>query len=325
MTSQLPQKAQPIFISAFAEALHGKIVGIPQSDVNQILTGYSVLYRRLQRALSRFLVTLDEYESHRVSEGWNKSSSKGATGLLDDFLDCVYVTAELYELYESDIVKLLDPPAQLRSSYRKALAPLKREAVLLCNRCKHNHGFLQAVEVLYDNGLRATGFALYQMSGQSAEVNVDVHKAREAFSFNWATRRLLSSLLIADLEAAALVNELPARQGEPLLSLSFTLPLVNEVHAIIARPEVAMPFEARAPRLLPSEDYQFDLDREAGPVVRYGPGKLIVYLDVISQSLSLTVPYGEGKVAVSMGHKGAPGHPIPGYTRVVLADMPVED
>lgn len=191
-TAPSEQEAHPILHSGFAEALHGKAIGVTQADVNELLTGYSVLYRRFSRALKRFLQTLEEYEKKRYEEGWENSTNGSTTDPLDDFLDCIYAAAELFEFYESDVIKSFDPPTEARQPYRSVLARLKREAVLICNRCKHNHAFLQSIEVRYDSGLAVSGFAVYQMDGNRAKVNVEVHRNREAFSFNWAVRRLPS-------------------------------------------------------------------------------------------------------------------------------------
>src|SRR5262249_45070755 len=157
--------------------------------------------------------------------------------------------AELYEFYESDVIKLLNPSGKARKLYRANIGELKRESALICNRCKHNYAFLQSVEVLYDSGHYVTGFAVYQMQGQLARVSTEVHSLRQAFSFNWGARRLIGNLMLADQEASNLVKTLEEKSGEKLASLSFTLPLFKELEAIMARPEIAMPFRGTFSKL----------------------------------------------------------------------------
>ena len=101
---------QAVFISAFAESLHGRKFGQNKNNADALLIGYSVLHRRLGRCLSRALKSLSDYNERRKQEGWEASSKGSASDHLDDYLDCVYAAAELYEFYMSDVIAFLNLP-----------------------------------------------------------------------------------------------------------------------------------------------------------------------------------------------------------------------
>jgi hypothetical protein len=324
MTTNPPNDALPFF-SPFTQELHGKCIGISQDKINEFLTEYSILHRRLQRSLQRFLRTLEQHEIDRQQEGWSNSTKKGTTAPIDGFLDTIYDAAELYEFYEKRVVPLLNPSGKARKLYMTAIKGLQKEAKIICNKCKHNRAFLQYVEILYADGQYVTGFALYQMHGHLTKLNTDLHNLRQAFSFNWAIRRLIGNLMLAEQEAAKLVLTLEEKPSEEISSLSFTLPFFKELETITARPEVAMPLEIRAPNLHKTYYNEIIIERAPKITSRFGKGKMIVYVDIIAQSAEFEIPYMKNENNVKVDNKNALGEPTALYRRAVVRSNDVED
>jgi hypothetical protein len=316
--------AQSTFQSAFAEALHGRKLGVRQESVHSALIGYSVLYRRLQRSLKRSIMSVQEYENRRSVEGWRSANSGSASDHLYDFLEAVYVSAELFEFYESDVVKLLGLSSKLSNKYKNEIKKLKRFSTVLCNKFKHNHAFFQGVEVVYDNGNHVSGFALYMMNGQTALPSKEFHTDSTAVSLNWGLRRIVVDLLRADNESAILISGLPDKGSETLTSVSYTLPILYEAKQISTLPTVGMPMEDRSVTL------KFDRREEVTvligePAIYQGSGKMTAYIDLISPSLSFALPYVTGNSSIGLTAENDPNRPLPPFLRAIYNDIQVFD
>lgn len=307
-----------VLLSHLTRSLHGKRVRVNQNKLNEFLTGYTVLHRRLHRSLGRSLRSITDYEARRANEGWSDSSAGSVDEPLDDFLEASYAAAELFELYETDIPKLFKTNAKAQSTYRGSIRKLKRETCLICNRCKHNHAFMQAIEAKADGTDWIAGFIVLRMNGDKAEISQEIHERTEAFSYNWALRRLLGNVLVADTAASNLIRHLPD-EGSPASSISFTLPYSDTLLQIAARPHDAMPKE----RLFP--DVQVDDASKVFDIV-YNEGcrsdtdarVVRAFLDLVSHRLDVELPYLEGTATLSTTNQSSPGQPIPAYLRAVI-------
>lgn len=307
-----------ILTSTFARSLDGKVIGTSQAQMNELLTGHAILYRRLQRSLSRFIRTLEKYEADRTQEGWQHSHVKGGMNVIDDYLESVYNAAELYEFYEKKIIRFLNPPKETQHQYRADISRIKREVSIICNHCKHNLAFLQIAEIIYEDDIHAVGFILYKMQGNRARISTEVHQNREAFSFNWAARRLVGSLIAAETLASKLVHSVPNdRGGERLSSRYFALPLRSEVKRIINRNQAGMPLETQSPIIIESENNDIIVYAESRDIRQTGKAKFRVYLDIIAQSIEVEIPYISNVIHVNV-ETDRPG-PIYGYLHASVA------
>lgn len=280
----------PTVQCALSDALHDTRVGIAQAAANEFLVGLSVLYRRLDRALSRCLNTLTEYEARRDKEGWDKPASGELTAPLDDFLETVYIAAEIYDFYKKRFPRLFGSNKQAVQKFASVIGNCRQEADIICNKCKHEFGYLQLVDVSYERGTRAAGFLLYRMMFNDAEFEKPLHKRNEAFSFNWALRRLIGNLAIADHAAAELARSARCEAGDVLYSRNFVLPLYEVVRRIVQRPVVGMPDEAKRPR--PYFDPPYIRAQEDSEVtIPQGRGLLHVYADILCDASTFELPY----------------------------------
>jgi hypothetical protein len=234
---------------------------------------------------------------HRQQEGFGNNTTKDTTTPIDDYLEAVYIAAELYEFYESDVVKLLNPSSKARKTYRTEIGHLKRESTLICNGCKHNHAFLQFIEVLYENEQYVSGFTVYQMDGDRAKINTDVHKISRAFSFNWAVRRLIGNLILAEEQAVQIVQSLEEKHCTKIFTLNFDLPILGELKTIAARPKIRMPMEICTPSIgLALGMVHIDKTAQQLP---FGKGDMRVYLDLIGRKSELEFPYQDGTANIA--------------------------
>ncbi|MDQ0840216.1 hypothetical protein [Sphingomonas faeni] len=320
-----PPKIVNLFLSAFAESVHGRCIGVPQGKASEILVGYTVLFRRFQRALKRALASIEAYEIRRLAEGWANESKGNATDHLYDLLEAIYVAAELFEFYESDIVRFIDPAPKAKADYKGAIKSLKRLPVIICNRCKHNHAYLQSIEIVYDNANITTGFALYRMKDETASIDLEVHREREAFSFNWICRKLLGGLLMADAEVGKLISSMPEMGAIKLRSINYTLPIYEEFKAISERGTSGMPKEKRLPRLSLDQTGHMNVDNSACDISRSGTGKMAAVIDLISSSLAIELPYVQGSLTVSLTADDENSPPLAAFMRVVVGGVTVED
>ena len=314
-----------VFLSPFAEALHGRRIGVAHYKISEALVGYSVLYRRFQRALARALTSFNAYKERRVAEGWHQSSNEDVNGHLDDFLETVYLASELFAFYECYLVKLFNPSRNIRNNLRTKVKDLKRFSVLLCNHCKHNFAFLQCAEVLYENGSAVSGFCAYQMQSDVAVPVADIHRATPCFSMNWSFRRLITDLLQADLAAAELVKSMPEKGDEQLASLTYTLPFFEQACIIAGMPVAAMPKEPRGPQLTITPQQFFNIELDPHPVALQGSGKMRVFFDLIAPSVGIRLPFVEGEVKVGIANEADPSQPVPAFIRIEFADLEVID
>lgn len=282
-----------------------------------MLTGYAVLHRRLQRALKRFLDTLDAYEAERSANGWNKAGNVHPPA--DDFLEVVYIAAELWEFYEADVPRLLGLTAKQGEAYRLAVRKLKREATLICNRCKHNYAYLQAVEMRTLSDAPTVGFFVAQRKEGVVKVIPEIHPERCAFSYNWAIRRLLFSLFIGDENAASVVKLARDRTDlEPLQSLAYSLPHHAELTRVLGRPDTAFPKEPTHPAGKTSDSGQ-ELDLTDEPMGRpmRGRASMTIWVDVLGHSVTHEVPYLNSTMTANIVNPEGPDAPLPGFFRTV--------
>jgi hypothetical protein len=314
---------QAIFISAFAEALHDRRLSRSQNDVDVLLTGYSVLHRRLGRCLDRALKSLTDYEKRRNEEKWKQGSKGSASEHLDDYLDCVYAAAELYEFYNQDVVNFLD--LQDRKEYKSKLKALKREITAICNQCKHEHGFLQAIDVLYNGGEGVAGFCVYKRILEHIRVNGDIHLRKEAFSLNWSFRRMLGNLMQADLLAAELIAKVPDNiKSEKIKSIAYTLPYALSLKNITERSMAAMPNEITKP-LVKLNGKNLYLDPNPAPLKKNGEGELVGFFDVLGGRICCELPYVEGEIRGEINDQSGKVPPMPVFVRIATRGVKVYD
>jgi len=294
----------PTVFWQFCEAINDRQIGIRQTTLNEFLVGMNILYRRLQRAIERFLNTLEEYEERRIEQGWNDTASAGLTNPLDDYLEVIYIAAELFDFYEKGAIKVAKSYKKRENDFVSLIKKLKREFSALCNKCKHNYSYLQLVEAVYENGTFATGFILYKMAGDRSAVERDIHPNREAFSFNWSLRRLIGNLMLADHEAANLVNSVDRNSGDRLNARFFTNPLLPQIERTIQRPRFAMPNETLYPEPVIELPYIEAVTRPP-PDVGQGLGKLWFYADILCDATTLELPHSEVDQDVLQEYRGS--------------------
>ncbi|TRW16693.1 hypothetical protein [Glacieibacterium frigidum] len=314
-----------VFLSPLAEALHGKRLGATQSRVSDLLVGYSILSRRLQRALKRCLASLEVYQSSRQNEGWDKSSKGNTNDHLDDFLDVVYAASELFELYETEIIKLLNPSSKIQNEYRTIVRKLKRFSTILCNKCKHNYAFLQSIEITYESGEIACGYVVYHMRDNVAVIVSDISPPMQAFSLVWSLNRVVTDILQTDMAVADLINSMTAKGNEELVSLTYTLPYLLELQAIERLPAIGVPKESSVARITIDPREFVNIEGPSPKTRFFGRGKMRVFVDLIAPATAVRLPYVEGEMKVTYKRENDPHQPVPAFFRVVLADVEVTD
>lgn len=316
---------QAIFISAFAEALHDRKLGRDQNEVGVLLTGYSILHRRLGRCLDRAMKSLASYEERREGEGWKSGSKGSASDHLDDYLDCVYAAAELYEFYSQDVIKFLNVQKPNSDQYKSRIKKLRREITSICNQCKHEHGFLQAIDALYNNGKSVAGYCIYKRIAEHIRVNRDVHSQKEAFSLNWSLRRLLGNLMEADLAAAELVSNVPdVPSSNKIRSIAYTLPYVHALKLFSERSVTAMPHEETKPSIkLKGDELQLDLN--PSPPNKNGEGEMVGFFDILGGGISFELPYVDGEITAAVNDHSGKARPFPGFMRAVIGGIKIKD
>lgn len=318
-----PQTAeQSVFLSPLAEAFQGKSPGITQGTANEFFVAYTVLYRRFQRVLRRFLTEYAAFTGRREAEHWGESRAD-LNALMDAYQDGAYVAFEIFELYSKKLTPLMRLPQPARVSFDKSIRELRREVSILCNRSKHNGAFLQFAEVHYSGGERAAGFAFYQLREDHYVICRDVHPKGGAYSFNWSIRRIVGALLQADYTAAELVGKARASSSQPLHTSSFTLPILLELAEVASLPAVPFPQERTAPMISVKPPTFFEVDW-AAEKRQFGKGELKAFLDTFSHAQTVELPYGgTARLMIKAGDNPPP--PLTGFTRLVLGGIEVDD
>lgn len=311
------------FVSPLAQVFHGRTLDIAQGRVNEFLIAYTVLYRRFQRVIRRFLTEYQNFTRGRDKEGWENDSRGNPNPLLDAYQDAVYVAFEIFDHYMKKLTPLVRVPHHDRRKFDKRVRELKREASIICNESKHNGAFLQLVEVNYDSGEHVLGFSFYRLKDHRLFICRDVYPNRGGCSFNWAIRRLVGALLEADVRAAELVPKARLAGSQVLTTSGFTLPLLPDLREIIELPSIAFPGESTAPIMRIENDRVFEVDWDAEKV-SFGIGKATAFLDLLSHVQTVDLPYG-GTGDIELTQNGGPAPPLTGEFRFVAGGIPVED
>lgn len=290
----------PTLISQVTKQLRGKCIDLRISNLDSALTAYSLLYRRLNRLSQRFISTLEDYENIRDKEGWENGTNQRDDNLKDDFLQVVYTAAEIFEFYESHIPALFAISKDISSIYMAEIKSFRREVAIICNRSKHNHAFLQTVEVVYENKICVVGFCLYEIDDGSLKPNANLHRKREAFSYNFAIKRLFSNLLLADFACGNLISRIPDGDFPSINVDWFHLPVINELKRVVDRDANPMPRENTTPSVTLDETFFFTV-HDIETTIQSEMYIMRVYIDIIAKDVSVEIPYflGTGRARVS--------------------------
>lgn len=325
MTGESTQPA-PILISEFAEELHGRNIElVDREDRGSPLPAYAQAHRRLFRQFQESIRLITEMESARQSEEWGSCRSNLPQRSADAAQDLIYRATELFDLYLNDLPYFLglNSKSAAVSQYAKDVRNLRSYWATICNRCKHNHRFLLPLEVSYSMNEVVTGFSVYGRTKDHLSPDDTIHHGVDGVSYNWMFRRLLASVVVADIAVGALIKSLPdLPTAEPLKTGSYELPYALLVEKVAGRSVLGMPGELRGPQISLSEealniaaDKVLDPDRRAG-VLR-------MWIDFFGASIAFRAPYSRGAVQANLGPPEGPRRPLGGFMRIEIANHSV--
>ncbi|MGR9131740.1 hypothetical protein [Rhizobium leguminosarum] len=312
-----PKKTKLTVISILMEALDGRRLPISDHrDHAELAVGYANLHRRLARAMLRAFAAMETYDERRETAGGGGSLNE----TLDLALDAIYRLEEINEFYEKDIAAYFPAVQQLPQfgDYLKALSTFNRQWGVLCNKPKHNHAYLVAVEGVYECGSWTAGYMMCTRDGDRIVVDKRLHKRLEMFSFGATLRQILDTVIAMDVLAANLVGMLTDEpDAEPLQTYIIPLPY-EQVMQKLFDPEhrfAGMPGEFCPAAVV---------DGEPVAAIEPGTGKLSaqIYYDFYGDNLKVRLPYGKGEFASAMMlREGMVRKPLTEYLRLVVRDI----
>jgi hypothetical protein len=316
MTESLFMDGPQTLSSAFAGSLEGRKLGREKGEADELLTGYIILHRRFHRTLRRFMKSLDDIDP-KMRDSRDQSNGLMFTAVLDDYLSTLYAATELFEFYEQDVPGFLTISGKEHNVYRNKIGVMKREASAICNKCKHNHAYLQQVRIDYNNSEYADGFCTVQRIDGIVRINRNIHKQKEAFSFNWSLRRVFGNIMLADVAAAALVAKRPDLTGaSPIVSVGYVFPYEAEIQAILRRPMVGMPLEPTSPSLMAGQNLMVDGNSMIQP--SRGSGTMKVTYDLLGSDIEFEVPYADGTTTASLRSEEGLPMLVAGFVQATL-------
>ncbi|WP_429930824.1 hypothetical protein [Agrobacterium vitis] len=331
MNSSSQAHFQDIFISPFLETIDKRKLKIRlRKDHAPLIAGYGLLHRRMNRAMTLALDAVDKYETARRDEGFSDSIGGQPYFAADAFTDAVYRAAELFEFYDSDIVDYLEPSLNpdIKKIYKKNLKKITGHLERLCNGCKHNHAFLVPVEGQYNDGAWLSGYSYYRHEGDKMIIDRGIHQFSDAFSYNWAFRKLIATILQADIEATMLVKALPDDStADAIDSNLFPLPYSHAFPRISSRSLDAFPGEEKSsvPNFSISKDGGQEMRlANAPPLVRATECKLRCVIEFTTATMVVQQPYSENVVNIALNRQGgAERLPIGGFLRFIMNGISV--
>ncbi len=320
-----------VFVSPFLEALDNRKIGIRvRRNHAPMITAYGLLHRRMNRAITLALDTVEKYEDARKLEGFGGDLSGQPSFASDAFVDAVYKAAELFEFYDSDIVDYLEPSLTYhqKSRYKKALKEITGHWDRLCNGCKHNHSFIVPIEGKYADGAWVSGYSSYRHEGQEMRIDKGIHRFSDVLSYNWSFRRLMGSILEADIAATMLVKSIPDDPfADAIDSNLIPLPYSHILPRISGRALDAFPGEhkLRVPQLsLFGQGGREQPLFSASPTAHATECSLLCVFEITTATMAIQQPYSDNiaRFALSRG-AGADRVPLAGFYRMVMNGVSV--
>lgn len=320
-----------IFVSPFLEALDNRRLSVHlRTSHAPLITAYGLLHRRMNRALVLALDAVEKYEASRANEGFNDEITGQPSFASDAFTDAVYRAAELFEFYDTDIIDYLKPSLNrdVRVAYKAALKRISGPWDRLCNGFKHNHSFMVPVEGQYADGVWLSGYSVYRHESEEMHIDKGIHQLSDVLSYNWAFRRLIGSIIEADVTATMLLNTLSDDQSCPTIESNLLpLPYSHSLPRISVRELYAFPGENKIPVShfsLSADDGQEMHLANAGPLVPALECKLRCVVEFTTAEMAVQQPY-SGEVArfsLTRG-EGAERTPLGGFYRIVISGLAV--
>lgn len=283
---------------------------------------YAQSHRRFFRHFQESMRLLEQMEKSRGEENWESCRSNLPQQVTDAAQDLIYRVTELFDIYLNDLPHFLqiyqnDP---LLRKYSKEIKILRSPWATICNRCKHNHRYFMPVEVTYGDRHFATGFSVYGRTGNQLAPDELSLRGVDSVSYNWFFRRILTSVLQADIIAGALVAAIPDTPTvEPLSTGAYELPYASIIQKVISRPVLGMPGEIRGPSLsLLKETVNIALDQFLDVEAR--EGILRMWIDFLGTSVAFQAPYSRGSVSATLGPPEGLRWPTGLFVRIELAN-----
>jgi hypothetical protein len=178
----------------------------------------------------------------------------------------------------------------------------------------------------YADGQFFSGFSLCNQERGVIGVDASLHRDTDVYSFNWAFRRLLATILATDALAAETIKHLPDQNGAPeISSFFFSLPYDQVIARVNSLSGTASPGE----ELCLTPAVQLSRHSEGLSVeeilVNETACTMRLIVDVLSHIVRFKQPYGKGELNFEIKpNEGTPRLPIGEYLRIIIGDFVVE-
>jgi hypothetical protein len=227
--------------------------------------GLNLSWRQVLASLEDFLDVYDcilQRPFGEPPEGVGKLEDR----LLTRYADFLYRAVEFTETAADKTKFAVVDPSRLKQKWGSSrIAGLRRHADIICNKLKHNQHRLIQVSAKHLQG-RVEGYMVVYVSTEEVVVpNADIHKDREALSFNLDVRKVMANIYLISQEIQ--IISATATDASTKTTGGFDADTESALTRLSALPNFVFPGETV--RHMPVFEYQdgiLRVDDRGGPV-----------------------------------------------------------
>jgi len=258
-------------------------IGTFNHSWSEVISAFDLCFRGMEAVRK-------EVSSPNVASANFASDRRGA--LMEATRSLYYRATEFIENIDDCISKSLsaDPKRPVKVSGASAL---RKRVSVPCNKLKHNHNRIQYVEAAAV-AFAVSGFAIYQVRGNAVEPNPEIHKKRQAFSFNIELRRIFVSLYLYASEVGQNISRLCGDMDGGNVTEAPDARTVEIINRLAALPPFCFPNESsQLMPLISFDGHTLDMSDEGGLAFPAPPGSRIMSAYVgDGYTTTFTVPFG---------------------------------